>query len=95
MSNNTLRGLLIAIAVVLTIAVLIAIGVYAVAFIMLGPMMAAMSMRPSVPRRGGSTNLSPGFAGRGRGTRFTTTSPMSDEVPVADAIDAEQDARHN
>jgi hypothetical protein len=40
MSNNTLRGVLIAIVVVLTIAVLIAIGVYAVAFLMLGPMMA-------------------------------------------------------
>jgi hypothetical protein len=40
MSNNTLRGVLIAVVVVLTIAVLIAIAVYAVAFLMLGPMMA-------------------------------------------------------
>lgn len=40
MSNDTLRGILVTVAVVLTIAVLIAIGVYAVAFLMLGPMMA-------------------------------------------------------
>ncbi|MDZ7887237.1 MAG: hypothetical protein U5N53_32055 [Mycobacterium sp.] len=40
MSNNTLRRILISIAVVLTIVVLVAIGVYAVAFLMLGPMMA-------------------------------------------------------
>lgn len=40
MSNNTLRRILIAVAVILGIAILIAIGVYAVAFIMLGPMMA-------------------------------------------------------
>lgn len=39
MSNNTLRRILIAVAVVLTI-ILVAIGVYAVAFLMLGPMMA-------------------------------------------------------
>lgn len=40
MSNNTLRRILIAVAVVLTIVVLVTIGVYAVAFLMLGPMMA-------------------------------------------------------
>ncbi|CAM3897428.1 hypothetical protein MYFR107205_29930 [Mycolicibacterium frederiksbergense] len=40
MSNNTLRRILIAVAVVLTIIILVAIGVYAVAFLMLGPMMA-------------------------------------------------------
>ncbi|CAN7277128.1 MULTISPECIES: hypothetical protein [Mycobacteriaceae] len=40
MSNNTLRRILIAVAVVLTIVILVAIGVYAVAFLMLGPMMA-------------------------------------------------------
>ncbi|WP_395307792.1 hypothetical protein V4U86_20665 [Mycobacterium sp. AMU20-3851] len=40
MSNHTLRGILVAVAVVLIIAVLFAIGVYAVAFLMLGPMMA-------------------------------------------------------
>ncbi|MGU3500173.1 hypothetical protein [Mycobacterium sp. C31M] len=40
MSNHTLRGVLITIAVILAMAVLIAIGIYAAAFIMLGPMMA-------------------------------------------------------
>lgn len=40
MSNTTLRRILIAVAVVLTIVILVAIGVYAVAFLMLGPMMA-------------------------------------------------------
>lgn len=40
MSNNTLRRILIAVAVVLTIVILVALGVYAVAFLMLGPMMA-------------------------------------------------------
>jgi hypothetical protein len=40
MSNNTLHRILIAVAVVLTIVILVAIGVYAVAFLMLGPMMA-------------------------------------------------------
>ncbi len=40
MSNHTLRGILVAVAVVLIIAVLIAIGIYALAFLMLGPMMA-------------------------------------------------------
>ncbi|PEG53465.1 hypothetical protein [Mycolicibacterium diernhoferi] len=40
MSNHTLRGILIAVAVVLIIAVLFAIGVYGAAFLMLGPMMA-------------------------------------------------------
>ena len=39
MSDNTLRRFLVAVAVVLTIAVLIAIAVYALAFIMFGPMM--------------------------------------------------------
>lgn len=40
MSNNTLRRILIAVAVVLTIVILVTIGVSAVAFLMLGPMMA-------------------------------------------------------
>ena len=40
MSNHTLRGILVAVAVVLIVAVLIAIGIYALAFLMLGPMMA-------------------------------------------------------
>ncbi len=40
MSNHTPRGILVAVAVVLIIAVLIAIGAYALAFLMLGPMMA-------------------------------------------------------
>lgn len=40
MSNHTLRGVLITIVVILAMAALIAIGIYAAAFIMLGPMMA-------------------------------------------------------
>ena len=40
MSNTTLRRILITVALILGIAILIAIGIYAVAFIMLGPMMA-------------------------------------------------------
>lgn len=40
MSNHTLRGILIAVAVVLIIAVLFATGVYAAASLMPGPMMA-------------------------------------------------------